>query len=62
MIILQSYLTVELGTHAHLMSIQRMISESGTVKVGSEMKKASELYGMSSFVNCLRFLFQLYCC
>ena len=52
MIILQSYLTVELGTHAHLMSIQRMISESGTVKVGSEMKKASELYGMPSFVNC----------
>ena len=36
---------MELGTHAHLMAIQRMISESGTVKVGSEMKKASELYG-----------------
>ena len=45
MIILQSYLTVELGTHAHLMAIQRMISESGTVKVGNESKKASELYG-----------------
>lgn len=45
MIILQSYLTVELGTHAHLMAIQRMISESGTVQVGNESKKASELYG-----------------
>ncbi|KAL5272090.1 hypothetical protein ACHWQZ_G000340 [Mnemiopsis leidyi] len=46
MIILQSYLSVELGTHAHLMAVQRMISESGTVKVGSEMKKASELYDL----------------
>ena len=45
MIILQSYQTVELGAHAHLKAIQEMISESGTVKVGKETKKASDLYG-----------------
>ena len=27
------------------MAIQEMISESGTVKVGKETKKASDLYG-----------------
>lgn len=46
MIIMQSYKSVDLGVHSHLLSVQKMISESGEIKTEkSETKKASDIYG-----------------
>ena len=43
---MQSYKSVDLGVHSHLLSVQKMISESGEIKTEkSETKKASDIYG-----------------
>ena len=44
MVVLPSYNTVELGSLAHLKSIQKMITDGGDVKEGPNTYKAADFY------------------
>lgn len=45
MVIIKSYKSIEVGTHAHLLAIEKMIKDSGEVTVKGERKKFTDAYG-----------------
>ena len=45
MVIIKSYKSIEVGTYAHLMAIEKMIKDSGKVTVKGETKKFIDAYG-----------------